>query len=160
MLDFSVSPDFEEAQKWMKAIISRIGKTQAGAQDYANLLGGVVYRDIQDHFKAEEGSEGPWDDWSAAYADHMRRIGKGSNKILQDTGRLKMGFTKSSWRATAQGILWYNKTKSKGGFPYGELHNQGGRRMSKRDFMWISDDAMTEISQLTLQYILDDTSEA
>lgn len=160
MLDISVFPDDKVARRWMAQLVARIAKTQAGARDYANLLSTVVFRDIIGHFEQEEGSKGPWTAWADVYADHMQRIGKGGNKILQDSGRLRQAFTPASWRSVSEGILWYNPARTRSGFPYAKAHDDGGKILPKRDFMWLSDDARERLAGLTLQYILSDSSEA
>jgi phage gpG-like protein len=160
MMDISVFPDDQMARQWMARLISAIGKTQAGSADYANLLSTVVFRDVIDHFQAEEGSDGPWTAWSDVYARHMQSIGKAGNKILQNSGRLKQAFTPASWRSVTGGILWYNPAKTKSGFPYAKAHDEGGPVLPKRDFMWLSDDARERLAGLTLQFILSNESEA
>jgi phage gpG-like protein len=159
VLDISVFPDTKMAQQWMRRLLAAVGKTQSGASDYANLLSTVVFRDIVDHFQQEEGPDGPWAAWAFAYFMHLRRIGKGGNKILQDSGRLRMAFTPASWRSVTGGILWYNPAKTKSGFPYAKAHDDGGSVLPQRQFMWLSDSARENLAEMTLQFILENESE-
>lgn len=160
MAEIAIFPDDKEARRWMGQLIRRIGKTASGARDYADVLSTVIFRDIITHFEDEEGSKGAWTAWSDIYAEHMERAGKGGNKILQDSGRLRQAFTPTSWRNVTGGILWFNNARTRDGFPYAAAHDEGGKKLPKRDFMWLSDDAQARMAQLTLQFILSDGSEA
>lgn len=121
---------------------------------YIGLLSALVFRDIQEHFKNEEGPDGKWTAWSAVYSMHMAKIGKSHNKFLQDTGRMKNTFQPGSmYRKIGDGIMWYNPAKTQKGFPYAAAHDEGGPKLPARPFMWLSDKAMEKISSSTLKFI-------
>src|SRR3990167_3724406 len=114
--EVAVFADSKEAQAWLRKLEAKVKRTKDGAKEFAGLVSAVVFRDIQDHFQDERGSGGAWKAWSDAYQDHMERIGKGGNKILQDSGRLRQSFTPSSYRAVSEGLLWYNPAKTGQGY--------------------------------------------
>lgn len=156
MADVALFVDDAQAQKWLKRLQKKIRDVKDGARKFGDLLSAKVFADVIQHFESQEGSKGPWKAWSDTYAEHMRKIGKGGNRILQDTGRLRQSFTPASHRAVSQGILWYNQAKTAEGFPYAYAHQEGGKRLPKRDFMWLSTDAQGAIEQLTLQFVLEE----
>jgi hypothetical protein len=86
----------------------------------------------------------------------MDKRGKGGNKILQDTGKLKQNFKPNHYRSSSKGLYWYNDAVTKSGFPYAYAHDEGGDQLPKRDFMWLSDDALEEVGNQTLQFLLDE----
>jgi len=53
-------------------------------------------------------------------------------------------------------LLWFNDAKTKSGAPYAAIHDKGLGKQAKRDFMWLSNDAMEKISEQTLQFMLDE----
>ncbi len=143
-------------QKKMKAIASGNNFADTLTQKYAGLLSAIVFKDVIQHFESESGSDGAWKAWSKSYRKQLEKIGREGNKILQFNGRLRQNFKPTSMRASAQGILWFNDAKTKGGFPYAAAHNYGGDKLPKRDFMWLSFNAMNAISEQTLQFMLDE----
>jgi phage gpG-like protein len=122
--------------------------------EFGAIIASTVYADIIDHFRQEQGSNGKWKSWSDAYAQHMASIGKGGNQILQDSGRLRMSFTPSDYYGTDAGIVFYNRAQTKGGFPYAKAHNEGGPVLPKRDFMWLSNQAMDKIVDIATRWLL------
>ena len=107
-----------------------------------------------DHFKQEQGTgRVPWVKWSKSHRKAMERIGKGGNKILQDTGRLRGSFLPTQRRMSAEGILWFNPAKTKKGFPYAAAHQEGGEKLPARPFMWISDKTLDNIGAQTLKFL-------
>lgn len=141
---------------WLKEIEKRRKAIERRETAFGNAIGIFVFQDVLDHFKNEQGSEGKWAPWSSSYDARMKAIGKGGNNILQDTGRLRNSFTPGQWRKTSQGIEWYNPAKTKDGFPYAYAHDEGGPKLPKRDFMWLSDSAMNKISEATLAFLAGD----
>jgi len=144
-----------EVKDFLKNVEKRLSGIENGSKEYTGLLSAIVYEDIIRHFEDEQGEGGPWQQWSASYKKQMNENGKGGNKILQDTGKLRNTFKPSKVRKTAVGFLWYNDAKVKGGFPYAFAHNEGGPKLPKRDFMWLSDKAMDKISVQTLQFMIE-----
>jgi phage gpG-like protein len=147
--------DDAESQKWLKALREKIKKVEGAADVFAGVLASVVFQDVNAHFKNEEGPDGPWKPWSDAYAEHMKEIGKGGNNLLQDTGRLRNSFFPSNYRRVSNGFIWYNPARV-GKFPYAYAHNEGGPKLPKRSFMWLSEETKEKIASLTLQFILED----
>lgn len=149
----------EGVQALLEGLGSRLDKIQDGHKKYGTLLSANVFRDIMDHFEKEEGSTGKWQHWSFWYALQMERAGRGGNKILQDTGRLRQSFKPQNWRSVKDGYLWFNNAKTKSGFPYAAAHDEGGERLPKRDFMWLSDNTMEEIAVQTLLFLMEEEGE-
>lgn len=170
----------DELRKFYASLIKNFDKVNQRHRDYVSNLSAFVVQDVFDHFEKQEGSEGPWQQWSDSYKASInedtffRRIGgrtipfkydevenrpkppRKPGMILQDTARLKNSFLPDeNFRVNAAGIIWYNNAKIKGsGFPYAFAHNEGGEKLPKRDFMWLSDKAMEKISNATLDYML------
>lgn len=138
----------ENAQKFLTKAFEKVKSAKDGGAAFGMALSSVVFGDIMSHFEKEEGPDGPWAPWSEAYASHMAKIGKGGNKILQDTGTLRQAFVPTSYRKVAGGILWYNPARTKSGFPYAYHHNES------RTFMWLSDEAADRIAEVSLNYVL------
>jgi len=113
-----------------------------------------IIKDITRHFEQERGPKGPWKKWSTSYSDQMTKKGKGGNKILQDTGRLKRGVKPINWRRDPKGLLIFNPEKTKSGFPYAAAHDEGGSKLPQRRFMWISKKAFNQVAQTTSRFIL------
>lgn len=148
--------DDKEVKSFLSTLKVRLNKIKDGNKKYSTLMSAIVYRDVIDHFENEMGSQGKWEHWSFWHTLQMERLGKGGNKILQDSGKLRQSFTPQSYRSISDGILWFNNANTKGGFPYAFAHNEGGEKLPKRDFMWASDEAMEKVSVQTLQFILDE----
>jgi hypothetical protein len=86
----------------------------------------------------------------------MEQIGKSGNKILQDTGRLRQTFVPTNYRAVSGGIVFFNPAKTKSGFPYAAAHDEGfAKGGKKREFMWLSEIAMEEISDSALNWLME-----
>lgn len=157
MADVAVAEfDNEEVRDFLESMQTRLKKVQGADKKYVGLLSAIVYSDVINHFQTQKGSEGPWKTWSKSYKDYMQKIGKGGNLILQDSGRLRNTFLPTSNRKTSAGILWFNNAKTAGGFPYAAAHDEGGPKLPKRDFMWLSDEAMEKVSVQTLQFMIDE----
>ena len=171
--------DDKQVQEFLAEMAKKLRYVKDGSKEYAGLLSATVFQDIMEHFSREEGSTGPWQNWSKSYMDaiaglyYYRRIGGKTVKIstegmknppkpprkpgkkLQATGRLRNSFKPRNYRSTSAGILWYNNAVTKDGFPYAFAHNEGGDKLPKRDFMWLSDPAMEKISLETLFFMLE-----
>lgn len=122
---------------------------------FGDVVSPAVYDDVIDHFRNEEGEKGGWQAWSKSYAEHMQRIGKGGNLILQDSGRLRQWFKPSSWRGTSDGLLFYNNAKTKKGFPYAYAHDTGGPQLPQRGFMWLSGAGVDRMIQIVQGWLAD-----
>jgi phage gpG-like protein len=145
----------KEAEEFLDHLREKYQTISRGSKALAGILATPVFRDVVKHFEEERGPEGGWPEWSSVYAEHMDKIGKGGNKILQDTGRLRQSYMISNYRASSEGVVFYNPAKTKGGFPYAQAHDEGGGKLPQRKFMWLSDVAMESVAEQTLQWMTD-----
>ena len=148
--------DDKAVRDFLSNMEKKLKAVKGGDRKYVGLLSSIVFRDINQHFQDEQGSQGKWKAWSPTYQEHMQRTGYAGNKILQFNGRLRQNFKPSSVRSNSEGILWFNDAVTKSGFPYAHAHNEGGSKLPKRDFMWLSESALVEIEKQTLQFMLEE----
>lgn len=146
----------KEVRAFLKNLYKKLSEIKDGKKKYVGLLSAIVFKDINLHFQQEMGSEGRWKDWSPTYQEHMESIGRSGNQILQFSGKLRQGFKPEKVKTSKNAIMWFNDEKTKDGFPYAYAHDTGGPQLPKRDFMWLSDQAMNEISEQTLQFMIDE----
>lgn len=146
----------KEVADFLKTMDKRLKAVKGSEKKFVGLLSAIVFRDVQSHFDKEEGSDGPWGSWSVSYFDHLEKIGRQNNKILQFSGNLRQNFKPGNYKGTKDGPMWFNDAQTKEGFPYAFAHDTGGGKLPKRDFMWLSDDAVEDISKQTLQFMLDE----
>lgn len=146
----------KEITDFLKNLNKRLKNIKDGERKYAGLLSAIIYKDVMSHFDKEEGSNGKWVHWSYPYTVRMEKSGKGGNKILQDSVRLKNSFLPTNNRTSNDGITWFNNAITKKGFPYAWAHNEGDGSLPKRDFMWASDKAMESMTEKTLQFMIDE----
>jgi hypothetical protein len=145
--------DDQRAREFLEGIAKR-AKDPEKIPKIGFVLGAVVFQDVMDHFKDEKGPDGNWAPWSKIYKEHMNKIGRGGNKILQWTGRLRQNFMPKDVRNTTQGLLWFNNAKTKSGFPYAFAHDEGGGKLPARAFMWASDKAVEKMASIVLDQVL------
>lgn len=143
--------DDKEWQKFLKGLEKRNKKAK---KKLAPFLSPFVFKDVIEHFEKEEGPKGEWKEWSQSYDKQMTAKGKGLNKKLQDTGKLRQSFKPSDYKTTSIGIEWFNDAKTKDGFPYAAAHDIGGPKLPRRQFMWLSKKAMDKIAKASLKYLL------
>jgi len=149
--------DDAEVQKFLDGLKRKGKSLEQGSRALAGIISSNVYRDIMAHFDQEQGPGGAqWAAWSSVYAEHMDKKGRGGNKILQDSGRLRQSVTPTNYRVLPGGIVFYNPAKTKDGFPYAQAHDEGGGKLPQRQFMYLSEIAMEEIAEQTLKWLLDD----
>ena len=140
--------------------LSKLKKKFKGASTstpkYAKTIAPIVFKDIITHFSDQKGPKGKWKKWSDVYSDHMSKIGKGGNKILQDTGRLRQSFVPKNVRKVKSGLVWFNPAQTTDGFPYAFAHDNDGARktLPRRQFMWLSKKALKEIGKITVKGFL------
>lgn len=151
---FEVIFEDKEVKKFFKNFEENLESIKDGKRQFLGLLSAIVYKDVVNHFEKQEGPEGKWTPWSDIYKQHMKAIGKSGNKILQDSGRLRQGFIPTNVRSQSEGISWFNNAKTKSGFPYSWGHNEGSGQLPQREFMWASDDALNDMADQTLDFIL------
>jgi hypothetical protein len=160
MANVDVSAVFkdENLSRYLSDLVGRARKIDAKDRSVANIIGVIVFRDVIRHFEREEGPDGRWQPWSFLYRRQMARRGKGANKILQDTGRLRQNFHPNQYRITKDAITWYNPTKSKTGFPIAFAHDNDTMprfQLPRRSFMYLSDDALGSIETAILKFLKD-----
>jgi len=143
----------KEATKFLNKLKKKAGSLKDGSKILGGIISATVFQDIISHFEQEEGSDGAWTSWSESYAISMSKRGRGGNKILQDSGKLRQGIQPGNYRAQMGGILFFNPSKVSGGFPYAAAHDIGGPKLPRRNFMWLSEDGMDKIATLTLKWI-------
>lgn len=141
---------------WQKIIggLQKKWKQIEARKEFGNIISAIVFKDVIGHFEEEKGPGGSWKPWSKMYADHMRAIGKSGNKILQDSGRLRQSFLPANFKAQSDGILFYNKAKVNG-FPYAAAHDQGGKKLPQRKFMWLSDKGMNSVVKVVESWLME-----
>jgi|3_EtaG_2_1085321.scaffolds.fasta_scaffold38935_3 phage virion morphogenesis protein len=122
----------------------RLRKMRENATNKNPLTGKVaivMHKDVMDHFKRETG---PDIRWQALRLSTVKRRRKGSQEILQDTGRLRASIMLKNTKTTAS--VFTN-------LKYAKIHNEGGRtphgvKIPQRKFLWISKDAMKLIGKM------------
>lgn len=152
-----ISGDFDFQHEGWQSVVKKLKekwKTIEERKNFGAIISSVVFRDVMDHFDKERGPSGGWQAWSKSYREHMSKIGKGGNRILQDTGRLRQSFTPDNFRAQSDGILFYNNAKVNG-FPYGLAHDQGGKKLPQRKFMWLSDKGMNSVVEVVNNWLVE-----
>ena len=130
----------------------------SGEEKFRKLASVIVYRDVLDHFEKEAGPNGKWEHWSFLYTVQMEKRGKGGNKILQDSGRLRNNFKPTNVRGGKDGTVWFNDATTKSGFPYAHAHNEGEGNLPKREFMWFSEKALDKLAEQTLKFLVKEGS--
>lgn len=146
--------DDKEVRDFLKSVTANVDSVEKNKKPYLGLLSAIVFKDVISHFEQEKGSKGGWRKWSPTYQKHMDEIGRGGDKILQFSGRLRQNFKPTDYKTASKGITWFNDAKTKSGFPYAAAHDNGGGRLPQRDFMWLSDKGLEDISLQTLQFLL------
>lgn len=145
----TITIDDKEVRKLIDGLIKNVGEISNRGKRYVGLLSSIVIGDVISHFSKEEGPEGKWKPWSNRYRTYMTSIGKGGNLILSDTGKLRQGWQPARYRASKEGVLWYNPVE------YAAKHDQGISPYPKRKFTWISKHASSEIERQTALFIED-----
>lgn len=146
----------QQVKNFLKNIDKKLKNVKDGEKKYAGLLSSIIFQDVSSHFESQKGSAGPWKSWRPKYKIRMDEVGKGGNKILQDTGKLRQNFKPTNYKKDKDGLMWFNDAKTKGGAPYAAIHDKGLGPMPKRDFMWLSKEAMDKVSEQTLQFLIDE----
>jgi len=141
----------ERIQRYIK----KLQKNFKDKRLIANMAGPIVFKDIISHFIGQKGPKSRWKKWSSEYAKVAKK--RGQRMILQNTGRLRMGFLPGAWKKRtiikSKSILWFNAMKVKG-FPYAWAHDTGAGRLPKRSYMWLSNKGGELISKAVLKQII------
>ena len=166
MAEYPTEVTFEDktVRDFLSNMQKRLKGIENGEKKYAAVLAVHVFADIINHFREQEGSDGPWKEWSPSYKKYMERIEKSGNNILQWTGRLRNNIGKTAnemnntrTRITGNTFTWFNNAKvGRKNFPYAAAHDAGGPILPKRDFMWLSDEAAEKMAKDTLAFMLDE----
>ncbi|CAB4170096.1 Phage virion morphogensis protein [uncultured Caudovirales phage] len=146
----------KDVAAFIKNMKKRLSQVEGAEKKFVGLLSAVVFRDVISHFEKQEGPDGAWAPWSDSYREHMEKIGRAGNQILQFSGRMRQNFKPGNYRGTKEGPLWFNDAQTQTGFPYAFAHNEGGSRLPKREFMFLGDDAVEDISKITLGFLLEE----
>ncbi len=144
----------KKLRNFLRKMQKKVKDYEDGAKSVIAAWGPLVFADVIDHFEKQKGPKGKWEQWSKSYQKRMAKMKKGGNKILIDSGRLRNSFQPSNARSIKDGILWFNPAKTANGFPYAKAHDEGGKKLPQREFMYLSQDAMGKIAALTLKDIL------
>lgn len=99
------------------------------------------FRDIIQHFENEESPEGNWIPSKRAMREH--------GKTLQDTGRLRGGFSPGNIKDKGRdAIVFFNPV------PYSAQHDEGTETIPQREFMWLSDEAQEDMLKIILDLVV------
>jgi phage gpG-like protein len=176
-----VTLDSKQWDNLLKKVRARYKDIEQRKQ-WGGLASAIVFRDIMDHFRKEEGPDGKWADWSHSYMQAIAglvafRYSKALKRViaitdddflsknkpprkpgkkLQVTGNLRTSFTPSSWRAQREGLMFFNKAKTSSGFPYAYAHDTGGPKLPQRKFMWLSKKGMNSLARQTVRWLSGD----
>jgi len=140
--------------KFFKGFRQRNEEIEKKDLNYVRDLSAIVYGDIIRHFEKEEGPGGkPWKKWSNSYTAYLRRINRVGNQKLQFSSHLRQTFKVTSFRRMKNGIVWFNNAQTKDDFPYAYAHDEGGPKLPQRKFMYLTKEALGDISKHTLTYL-------
>lgn len=146
--------DSKEADLMLQRLKEKAKKIPNADKVLQSLLSNIVFQDIDEHFDRQEGPNGGWKKWSNIYQEHMDKIGRGGNKILQFTGILRQSIRPGP--AKSGQYTWVNPAQTKDGFPYARAHDEGGKQLPQREFMWLSDKGMDRAADTMMKYLLDE----
>ncbi len=146
-----------------KAFFERMRKNAGNMQPAMGAIALEMHADVIDHFEKESGRDGKWTpltDYTLQQRMKNRKGGKGGTAILQDTGMLRMSLTQAG---SPYGINKVTKNTATVGtrVQYAALHqysgtSQSGAQVPKREFLWMSDDAMDRVMNGLSRFIMND----
>lgn len=148
-------------RKFLADILKKTKEVDSSSKKLGGLMGAVVFKDVIDHFKKESGPEGKWkafngNKWAESTTKRYKKLGKGNNMVLADTGFLRNSFTPKQFRSTSQGFLWFNAAKTRTGFPYAWAHDNdvdARTRLPRRTFMWLSPGAQDDLVKQIFKFM-------
>lgn len=153
MADGGLEWNQRAVKDFFKKINDNVDDIQKKEKTFWGALAALAFRNVIKHFQDESGPEGRWKAWSRIYAERMQRVGKGGNKILQDTGQMRQMLRTADDRSRiSQGILVYNPALTKNGFPYAWAHDTGQGRLPQREFMWMDSTTLNKMSKIMAEY--------
>lgn len=149
-----MSAEFEFENKQWQSFLTKINKKFKdinNRKEFSDLVSIIAFGDIVDHFDKEIGPSGKWTKWSKIYRKHLERIGRGGNKILQFSGRLRKSILPNNGkkRSNSLGILPYTNVI------YASTHQYGYKNIPARPFMWMSKDGMKRLVMATEKWLLE-----
>lgn len=147
--------DDKEVAQFLRQVAKNM-KNPGKIDAVVGAFSAIVFADVMDHFRTEKGPNEKWQAWSKMYAEHMKKIGRGNNKKLQFSGRLRGTFKPESRRVTPTSFNWFNNAKTKSGYPYAWGHDSGDGKQPQREFMWLSDKAFGKMEDVIWQLILEE----
>lgn len=152
--------DDKAAREFFRDIKKNIDDVAKRRDAYVGSISIYVFRSIMEAFTKQIGPEGPWKDWSDAYAAHQAKRGRSQSKnMLKDSGNLRKQIipikSNGNYKLIPDGVMWFNNAQTKRGFPYAYAHNVGGEVLPKREFMWLTDKYADIISRVTAAYMLE-----
>lgn len=160
MADVYAEFDDKQVREFIKRLRKKLEGVKDGDKKYMGLLSAIVFADVMDHFKKQQGPDGNWKPWSKIYKEHAEKEGKiESANMLKWTGYLRNNFKPTDWRIEKEGPLWFNNAVTKSGFPYAFAHDNDKEprtRLPRRSFMWLSDQALDKIEVQTLAFMLEE----
>lgn len=151
MAQATIAFNDKKARKFLKKLVKRGDDAGEHKKDYIKLISALVFKDYITHFEEEKGPQGKWKSWSPGYS--IIATARGQRQILQDTGRLRNSFKPTNFTTSKQGIVWFNDAKTKNGFPYAFAHNEGGPKLPRRRFMYLSKAAQKDLIKFTLRFM-------
>lgn len=123
-------------------------KSRDNLKDLAKVLsiaaGAFVFRDIDDHFRAESGPEGGWPARREPYKSRMERAGY--TKLLQVTGNLRQSILPSNIQKVSDDTISVFANA-----PYSGALDEGTDNMKPRPFMWASEEVQGKMLELVLE---------
>lgn len=152
MAEISFEAIFESKQmeEYLSKLQKKIKETKGGSSALQKRMSPIVFSDIIKHFENKEGPDGAWEPWGEARQKQYDREGKG--ELLRYNGTLMNSLQPGSGKtqANAEFMRWYTPVE------YSNVHNEGTDKVPKREFMWISDDALELTAKATLDWILEE----
>lgn len=154
--------EYQDAERIIKRLADEID--QIAASKHQKLIqewSVFVFKDVKKHFKNQQNPDlSPWAAWSKLYGERQKSLGKKeSNNMLKMTGKLQNAFFPTNVKQSFAGIAWYNPAKTTEGFPYAYAHDNGEESRSqlpRRSFMWLSREALDKMSDVMLNYLLEE----
>lgn len=148
-----------DLSEWRRMLAALKGKGERAQEILIAVFGTFGFKDIEDHFRNEEGPDGPWKRRApstqamyAAIASGRRKAPLGippaafnpSNKILQMQGFLRKSILPANFRKVGRDAVMLFSTVR-----WSKAHDEGSgkRRLPQRKFMWMSDDAMRDMAE-------------
>ena len=154
MADVEIEFNDEGAEEFFRELTKDVKSVSEMETKYLNAIAPLVIADVFRHFEQQAGADGGWKPWSQPYEEHMKRIGKTGNMILQDSGRLRNSIVPGNYKKASGGVVWYTNAKTKKGYPYAAGHDEGDGKLPQRSFMWLSSNTLENIESLTMKFVL------